>query len=316
MNHAEVHSYMADYLEGDLDLTKRALLDAHLDGCNDCSHEFAQMRGTIGLLRGLPSPEAPPFLVEKVMRRIRDGEGEQLFLDRLREWIASVATPRVALPATALGLGLLMASGNLDFRALWSPERSAPIGAPLSVVSRPPHLSVSGRPPAVGRSPGIRIMLPAPATSQIALNNGGPAPFHNRRAARSIRSVVPQRADSSIGLSTPVATRVGSEMTPPHPSAFAADDAMGMSEDELRVWQLDEQLDRMIRAPSVVAADFASYSEIERELWLSALAERARHTGRGEETLAVLRDAGDRSALKLATALSVELQRAKRGRTR
>ena len=56
MNHVETHSHMADYLEGDLDLTKRALLDAHLDACDSCSREFAEMRGTIGLLRGLPDP--------------------------------------------------------------------------------------------------------------------------------------------------------------------------------------------------------------------------------------------------------------------
>ncbi len=64
MNHAESHSHMADYLEGDLDLTKRALLDAHLDSCEPCSREFAEMRGTITLLRGLPDPEPPPFLAE------------------------------------------------------------------------------------------------------------------------------------------------------------------------------------------------------------------------------------------------------------
>ncbi len=60
MNHAEVRNKMPDYLEGDLDLMQRALLDAHLDGCSDCSQDFAQMRGTIGLLRDLPDPEPPP----------------------------------------------------------------------------------------------------------------------------------------------------------------------------------------------------------------------------------------------------------------
>ena len=147
--------------------------------------------------------------------------------------------------------------------------------------------------------------------SQMVSNDVNPNPFFTRREKRSIRSVVPQPAGSPAGLSTPVSVR------DPLVTAFeAAGDATGMSPGELRVRELDERLERMIRAPAVFSAEFAAYSETERYLWLSALAERARETGRGQEVLAVLRDAGDRSALKLATALSVELQQADSGRTR
>ena len=70
---------MADYLEGDLHLTKRALFDAHLAACDSCTREFDELRRTVALLRDLPMPEPPPFLAGKVMARIRQGEGRLTF---------------------------------------------------------------------------------------------------------------------------------------------------------------------------------------------------------------------------------------------
>ena len=331
MNHAEVHSYMADYLEGDLDLTKRALLDAHLDGCEACSLEFAEMRGTIGLLRGLPAPEPPPFLVDHVMRRIREGEGQYRFVDRLREWARNLATPQIALPATALGLGLLMATGNLDpdilsfgdrepaetVRVAATNERLAASDAARGI---PPsfQIPVSGRPPAVAQVPRVTITLPLPGPSLVAGNDAGPQPFYTRRPSRSIRNSVPTLPASGAGLSTPVANRVDRGRIAPEAaaqaSAFTADgDTLAMSPEERRTRELDERLDEMIRDPKAFSADFASYSVVEQDIWLEALAERARETGRGAKALDELRLTGDRSAMQLATALSVELQRQEQG---
>ena len=46
MNHSDIQNRMADYLEGDLSLSKRALFDAHLDACTECARELSEMRGT------------------------------------------------------------------------------------------------------------------------------------------------------------------------------------------------------------------------------------------------------------------------------
>ena len=56
MNHAVVTEHLADYLEGDLALDLRALVDAHLDSCELCSSEVREMQQTIRLLRALPEP--------------------------------------------------------------------------------------------------------------------------------------------------------------------------------------------------------------------------------------------------------------------
>ena len=59
MKHAEVRERLGPYLEGELPLQQRALVDAHLDSCEPCAEELRELRGTIELLHRLPD-EAPP----------------------------------------------------------------------------------------------------------------------------------------------------------------------------------------------------------------------------------------------------------------
>ena len=109
---------MADYLEGDLPLGKRALFDAHLAQCPDCSSELAEMRGTIALLRRLPTPEPPADLTDNVMRRIAAGEGKPGLLDHLERWIGDLRSllvaPNFAVPASALAAGLAVVFVTAD----------------------------------------------------------------------------------------------------------------------------------------------------------------------------------------------------------
>ncbi|HKK50914.1 MAG TPA: anti-sigma factor, partial [Myxococcota bacterium] len=102
MNHADVKSHLADYLEGDLPLDARALVDAHLDGCEACANEVDQMQQTIRLLRMLPEPETPPQIAANVMRRIRAGETRSGLLSRVGRALGSVLEPSFVLPAATL----------------------------------------------------------------------------------------------------------------------------------------------------------------------------------------------------------------------
>ena len=121
MNHSDIQNRMADYLEGDLSLAKRALFDAHLDACEDCSTELAEMRETIRLLRRLPTPEPPANLTDNVMRRIGEGEGQPELLDRMARWLSELSgnlvAPRFAVPVAALvaGLAVVLVTGDRGF---------------------------------------------------------------------------------------------------------------------------------------------------------------------------------------------------------
>ena len=46
MNHADIKRHLADYLEGELPIDQRALVDAHLDACDSCAGEVDEMLQT------------------------------------------------------------------------------------------------------------------------------------------------------------------------------------------------------------------------------------------------------------------------------
>ena len=102
MNHSEVKNHLADYLEGDIDLGDRALVDAHLDDCADCAQEVSEMQQTIGLLRRLPEPEQPPMVAANVMRRIRAGETQPGIFERIGRVLGGIFEPTFVLPASAV----------------------------------------------------------------------------------------------------------------------------------------------------------------------------------------------------------------------
>lgn len=343
MNHAETHSHMADYLEGDLDLTRRALLDAHLDACDGCSQEFAEMRSTIGLLRGLESPEPPPFLVETVMRRIRDGEGRVRFPDRVREFVASLTRPQVVLPATALALGLMLVTGSIAPSAFSllgfgkgvqsappvAQGRALPPERSLQVV-RVPQMRVNGPPPIVGRAPRITITLPTrgsngrtlvrthsvPRTHSVS-NGGAGSPV----ATQSITRWSPSLQKPGGGFSrdllsppvgNPIARASGAEMVTLSGSVLSTDATSAHATDAERAARRETELDRrlqyMMRRPLFFSAEFARYSIAEQEIWVRNLAWRARELGRGSEVIEGLRATNNRLALQLATAFAAELR--------
>ena len=104
MNHAVVTEHLADYLEGDLALDLRALVDAHLDGCATCATEVREMQQTIRLLRALPEPEPPPMIAANVMRRIRAGETHPSLFERIQRSLGGVLEPSFVLPAAAMAI--------------------------------------------------------------------------------------------------------------------------------------------------------------------------------------------------------------------
>jgi len=73
---------VTDYLEGALEVSRVAALDAHLAGCDGCDTYVEQMRQTVAALRGL-------------------GDGETL-LPRTRETVLAAFVRD--LPSSGLGL--------------------------------------------------------------------------------------------------------------------------------------------------------------------------------------------------------------------
>jgi len=125
MKHADVRDRLGPYLEGDLPLQQRALVDAHLDVCPSCAAELKELRGTIALLRSLPEVEPPQGLAGRVMARIQAGEARPTLWVRLVDGFDLVLRPRPLVALVAASAGVLAL-------ALLAPGwRSEPGGAPL-----------------------------------------------------------------------------------------------------------------------------------------------------------------------------------------
>jgi len=110
VNHADIKKHLADYLEGQLQIDKRALVDAHLDSCDACAREVDEMLQTIRLLRTLPEPETPPMIAAKVMRRIRSGESQLGFFARMGRSLGGALESSFVLPASAIAVAALLVS--------------------------------------------------------------------------------------------------------------------------------------------------------------------------------------------------------------
>ncbi|NNL67400.1 MAG: hypothetical protein HKP30_14220, partial [Myxococcales bacterium] len=194
MNHADVKKKLADYLEGDLCLEERAVVDAHLDACAPCASEVEELEQTIRLLRGLPEPETPPMIAANVMRRIRAGETRPSFFERMRQGVFAVLEPSFVLPASAVAAAALVVvivqdpgrfglEGETGTRqGETSPamafEASTPIATPMTVMTAPradERARAVGRPvarqrgflldasPAAERAPGLLAGAAPPA---------------------------------------------------------------------------------------------------------------------------------------------------------
>lgn len=164
MNHADVKSHLADYLEGDLPLDARALVDAHLDGCEACANEVDQMQQTIRLLRMLPEPETPPQIAANVMRRIRAGETRPGLLSRVGRALGSVLEPSFVLPAATLAAVALVVMVVRDPSSLSRSLSASPVA---SVGSDGWEASGSSSRPGLGIGPGSPLTARDPLAAGL-----------------------------------------------------------------------------------------------------------------------------------------------------
>ena len=193
MNHAVVTEHLADYLEGDLALDLRALVDAHLDTCEICGQEVREMQQTIRLLRALPEPETPPLIAANVMRRIRAGETRPNWLERIQRALGGVLEPSFVLPASAIAVAALVivviqGGGPLSGSLVSQPERmqTSVAQTPLATVPANPGSRLVEE---VGRSFG------ASAARELAVS---PAPL-----SRS-SSTAPEDRSDMVRLAEPL----------------------------------------------------------------------------------------------------------------
>jgi hypothetical protein len=222
MNHQEVRQRLGEYLEGELALGQRALVDAHLDACPPCAAELRALRHTIGLLRELPGPELPAHLAERVVARVRDGEGRARWWDGLAAVWNAIDPSRYLPPLAAAALTsavVIVGVRDLGWQipGLRAPEPAAQAEAPaapeptrLAEAPRAPEAPAAPVEPSSPSQPAPRIYAFSPAPRAAV------APQSSQERVAAAAEVVPPAAGlqgpfgASAAPEEPASSRPGS----------------------------------------------------------------------------------------------------------
>jgi anti-sigma factor RsiW len=129
---------LEELLEGRLDASARARVEAHLAACADCREELDAVRESLAVLRqGLePAPEASPAFFTRLGARLREAEAERVVVDF---WGAlELLSRRMAWTAA---MGLLVVGSFLAGRS-WTaapaePQAAAQVSELFSEPQRP-----------------------------------------------------------------------------------------------------------------------------------------------------------------------------------
>lgn len=182
MNHARARSLLSAYLERDLAAAERSAFDAHLLVCGECTRELDELSETVALLRGLPSPEPPPYLATRVMARIAAGEAEP---SGLRRWLAPLLGPALAAPLAAAAAAVAVfafaprpaaeaPSAVAVARVAPAPGRALLTGPTLPVATRVERGAFGAGQPRVGPRRAGRVLQVPPALAQALRGAGHP----------------------------------------------------------------------------------------------------------------------------------------------
>jgi hypothetical protein len=68
----EIEERLSAYLDEPLPAEERRKVEEHLASCRSCARVLADLRKTVGLVRGLGEVEPPPWLRQNIMTRVRE----------------------------------------------------------------------------------------------------------------------------------------------------------------------------------------------------------------------------------------------------
>jgi|SRR5579863_2246968 len=98
MTHLELENLASDYLEGQLEAGRRALVEAHLGECGSCRELVAGVRRALELCHAAEDVEPAPWLISKIMLATVGARKPSLW-ERIAAALRPVLQPRVAYGA-------------------------------------------------------------------------------------------------------------------------------------------------------------------------------------------------------------------------
>jgi anti-sigma factor RsiW len=104
-----------------------AKVQAHVDACEHCRAELAELRATMSLLDAWPSPEPSPYFLSKLDARMREERATAPagWLERLRARLAYGPSMHVR-PLAAMALAVVLLLGGGTYLGITDGEKPAP----------------------------------------------------------------------------------------------------------------------------------------------------------------------------------------------
>jgi hypothetical protein len=192
----EFEADLSASVDGELTAIEHARLTSHLLTCGDCSALLRQFQENSALLRDLPTPQAPPYVTDAAMRRVRQmpRKADSAGLGWLRRWLFEPFFLRAGIGAMGLAAGLTIAvfAGRMELRpsatnsglptqtaAALDPYRLSSVAADSQSVGDPAQSGYDFRDP---KNHGRRDIATFDGRERLAWKRG--AWHHERRFGR------------------------------------------------------------------------------------------------------------------------------------
>lgn len=119
MTHLELENLVSDYLEGQLDIVRRAEVEKHLAACAECRALLAEVRRAYELCHSAADLEPAPWLVPKILRATI-GERQPSLRQRLAAFFRPGLSIRVAygVAMTVVSLSIVVNAAGINLRHL------------------------------------------------------------------------------------------------------------------------------------------------------------------------------------------------------
>ena len=119
MTHLEIENLASDYLEGLLEPSQHAAVEAHLTECAACRELLSDVSHVLEICRVAEDVEPKPWLVSKIMLATV-GERQPTWRERIAAYFRPVLQPRVAYPIamTVFSFFFIINAAGLNLRSL------------------------------------------------------------------------------------------------------------------------------------------------------------------------------------------------------
>lgn len=119
MTHLELENLASDYLEGQLVLNQRVVVETHLQECPTCRELVEDLRHALALAHAAEDAESSPWLAAKIMRATV-GEPKLGWKERLAAILRPSPQPRVAyaIAMAIFSFSIIINAAGLNLRNL------------------------------------------------------------------------------------------------------------------------------------------------------------------------------------------------------